>query len=133
MKFLNSLTEDKLPTCVVIAGCEKLVEASSSPAANMDRQFGVTFARVSAILTDFCNFAAAKTGSPVTLHVFSRVSPSQERLLRDKFKLWYSEIWELQGDKIVSKSSDKVQSVEFFLKDNQYYLKSIVCESQNVL
>ena len=115
---------------MIVAGFEKLVSECSSTLDSSDRKFNLEFAKMSSILVDFCDFFSAKNERPSALLVFSRIFPNCERFVSDKLKHWYSEYWNLKGTQISCHSSKQIHSVNFFLKDNQYYLASVISQCQ---
>ena len=102
-----------------------MVEECSSQQDKTDKQFSLNFAKISSILVDYSDFFAEKNEKPSALLVFSRMGPSIKRLLGNKLKYWFSEHWCLEESKVMCRSSDMEISVQFFLKDYQYYLNSI--------
>ena len=101
-----------------------MVEECSSHQDKTDKQFSLNFAKISSILVDYSDFFAEKNEKPAALLVFSRMGPSIERLLCNKLKYWFAEYWCLEESKVMCRSSDMEISVQFFLKDYQYYLDS---------
>lgn len=104
---------------------EKIIEKSEAGHDKSDRKFGLSFAKLAAILQDFCLFCADKNERNFSRFVaFAKLCPSQERFLSPKLKLWFPEIWELFPTSIVCKTSPRELTVKFFLKDDQFYLES---------
>ena len=122
----DDLREDRYPNTVIVAGFEKLVEEQNSRFEDKsDKQFSLSFAKISSYLVDFCDFFAEKNEKPSSLLVFSKLNPNVERLLDKKVKHWFSENWRLEESKLTCQSSASDVSIQFFLKDNQYYLESV--------
>jgi len=105
---------------------EKIIEKSETGGDKSDRKFGQSFAKLAAILHDFCLYCAEKNEQNYSrLVAFAKFSPSQERFLSTKLKLWFPEVWELSPSAIVCKTSPRELAVKFYLKDDQYYLESV--------
>ena len=100
-------------------------ECSSHPQVNTDKQFSLNFSKIASILVDYCDFFGGKNERPSALLVFSRLGPSVERLISKKLKSWFSENWRLEESKLTCLSSISEFSVQFFMKDNQYFLESV--------
>ena len=125
----DDLREDRYPNTVIVAGFEKLVEEYNSNLEDKsDKQYSLSFAKISSYLVDFCDFFAEKNEKPSSLLVFSRLGQNVERLLDKKVKHWFSENWRLEESKLTCQSSASDVSIQFFLKDNQYYLESVKSE-----
>ena len=127
VKYLNSIDEEACPGTLVVADLEKLVDKCFDPEQKIspDRQFSLNFAKISAILNDFCQYFATKLGKPTSLMVFSKMTRKREELLGDRLRLWFSETWEVSENKIICKSSSKPQTIHFFLNNNSYFLDKL--------
>ena len=88
-----------------------------SEAGNTDKsdwKFAQSFAKLSAILQDFCLFYAEKNERNYSRFVaFAKFSPSQDRFLSPKLNLWFPEIWELFPTSILCKTSPRKMTVKF--------------------
>ena len=125
----DDLRENRYPNTVIVAGFQKLIEEHCSHFEDKsDKQFSLSFTKISSILVDFCDFFAEKNEKPSALLVFSRLGQNVERLLDKKVKHWFSENWMLEESKLTCLSSASDVSIQFFLKDNQYYLESVKSE-----
>lgn len=126
VKYTSDAPANSLPDTVIVADMEKIIEKSEAGNADKsDRKFAQSFAKLAAILQDFCLFCAEQNERNYSRFVaFAKFSPSQERFLSPKLKLWFPEIWELFPTSIVCKTSPRELTVKFFLKDDQFYLES---------
>ena len=111
----------------MVADLDKLVEKCYDVELKIscDRQFSLHFAKIAAILNDFCQFFATKNGKPTSLLMFSTMTRKREEYLSDKLKFWFSEFWEMSEYKINCKSSSKLQTIQYFLDNNSYFLDRV--------
>ena len=104
---------------------DQLVEKSTGGGSWEEKDFLLTFMRLSAILVDFSNYFAQQNQKPSTLVVFSKLSSAKMKLLKNRLQDWYSEFWRIEANKISCESSREKMSVNFSMKDNEYFLDSL--------